>query len=86
MPVDDKPAPDKPGKTAHSLAGGSGIPAVLAKKPGIALAPMIQAQIGSRLVAVYNEVLHQPVPDRFRQLLDELDAKTSGKAGEGSSK
>ena len=86
MPVDDKPEPDKPGKKTHSLADGSGNPAVLGKKPGVALAPLIQAQIGSRLVAVYNEVLHQPVPDRFRQLLDELDAKTSGKAGEGISK
>ncbi len=35
----------------------------------------IQAQIGRRLLAAYDEVLRQPVPDRFRRLLDELEEK-----------
>ena len=40
-----------------------------------ALSPTIQAQIGRRLLAVYDEVLQQPIPDRFRILLDHLDQK-----------
>lgn len=39
------------------------------------LAADIQAQIGRRLMAIYDEVLQQPVPDRFRLLLDQLDQK-----------
>ena len=34
----------------------------------------IQALIGRRLVAAYDEVLRQPIPDRFRRLLDDLEA------------
>ena len=43
------------------------------KKRIPALAPEIRAQIGRKLMAVYEDVLHQPVPDRFLALLDELD-------------
>ena len=52
--------------------GGQALPA--SQQP--ALAPDIQVQIGRRLVAAYDHVLHQPVPDRFRLLLDELDRKS----------
>ena len=45
-----------------------------------ALAPDIQVQIGRRLVAAYDHVLHQPVPDRFLLLLDELDRKNQGES------
>jgi hypothetical protein len=44
----------------------------------------IQAQLGHRLKAIYNEVLNEPVPDRFRLLLDELDAKTAAQKPETS--
>jgi Anti-sigma factor NepR len=37
----------------------------------------IQAHLGGRLRAIYDDVLKQPVPGRFRRLLDELEAKTS---------
>lgn len=45
------------------------------------LAPEIQAQIGSRLMAACDDVLHQSVPERFRLLLDQLDAKAATTAG-----
>ncbi|MCP8937252.1 hypothetical protein NK718_01885 [Alsobacter sp. SYSU M60028] len=32
--------------------------------------------IGQQLRAVYDSVLNQPVPDRFLELLNELDKKT----------
>lgn len=36
--------------------------------------PEIVDQIGHRLLSVYNEVLSQPIPDRFLDLLSELEA------------
>ena len=34
-----------------------------------------QAAIGRQLRAVYSEIVQLPVPDRFLQLLDELERK-----------
>jgi hypothetical protein len=41
----------------------------------VALGPELQAHIGRQLRAVYDEIAQQPVPDRFLQLLDELERK-----------
>ena|SRR5271154_5118354 len=38
--------------------------------------PEIIDQIGQRLRAVYNNVLQQPIPDRFHDLLRELETRT----------
>lgn len=32
-----------------------------------------QKQIGEQLRAMYDELMQQPIPDRFRELLDKLD-------------
>ncbi|WP_349370602.1 NepR family anti-sigma factor [Salinarimonas sp.] len=37
----------------------------------------IQARIGDQLRAMYTELLEQPVPDRFRDLLEKLDQEKS---------
>ena len=42
-----------------------------------ALAPHVQEQIGRRLAAAYDEILRQPVPERFLLLLDQLDQATT---------
>lgn len=40
-----------------------------------------QKRIGDQLRAMYDELMQQPVPDRFRDLLDQLDkAQPSPKA------
>ena len=36
----------------------------------------MQAHIGRQLRAMYDTVVNQPVPDRFVELLNQLDAKT----------
>ncbi len=41
--------------------------------PDFALAADVQEQIGRRLAAAYDEILRQPIPERFRLLLDQLD-------------
>jgi hypothetical protein len=35
----------------------------------------IHAYIGARLREVYNDVARQPIPDRFLELMRQLDAK-----------
>ena len=37
-----------------------------------------QKRIGDQLRAMYDELMQQPVPDRFRELLDQLDKKREG--------
>ena len=34
-----------------------------------------QARIGSSLRSLYDSIVQQPVPDRFRDLIERLDAK-----------
>ncbi len=42
--------------------------------PGdVALEPELQAFIGRQLQATYDEVLNEPVPDRFLALLQKLE-------------
>jgi len=40
------------------------------------LQPQVQDHIGRQLRAVYDDLLSQPVPDRFKELMDKLDKKT----------
>ena len=51
-----------------------------------AIAPHVQEQIGRRLAAAYDEILRQPIPDRFLLLLDQLDQAAQSpneRTGEG---
>jgi hypothetical protein len=41
--------------------------------------PEIYDLIGQRLRSFYDEVAQQPVPDRFVELLNQLEAKSSQK-------
>jgi hypothetical protein len=38
----------------------------------------IQSRIGDQLRAMYDELMQQPVPDRFKDLLAQLDKKNGG--------
>lgn len=40
-----------------------------------ALDPRLQAHIGRKLREYYNEITAQPVPDRFKALLDQLESR-----------
>ncbi len=44
------------------------------------LEPELQDHIGMQLRAVYNEILSEPVPERFLKLLEELERKQADKA------
>jgi hypothetical protein len=45
----------------------------------IGLEPELQAFIGRQLQATYDEVLNEPVPDRFLDLLRALEQDKAGK-------
>lgn len=42
-------------------------------KTGASVQMQVQDHIGRQLRAVYDDLLSQPVPDRFLELLDQLD-------------
>jgi hypothetical protein len=42
------------------------------------LSPELQAHIGRQLRSLYDEVLKEPVPEHLRELLAELEKKSSG--------
>ena len=42
------------------------------RKPAPGLEPRLQAHIGNELRRLYEQMLSAPVPDRFKDLLDEL--------------
>lgn len=44
-------------------------------KPG--LKPDAQAKIGEKLKEAYADVVNEPVPDRFLDLLNQLEARSS---------
>jgi hypothetical protein len=45
-----------------------------------ALDRSVQSRIGDNLRALYDDLVHQPVPDRFRELLARLDEGKDGRS------
>jgi hypothetical protein len=43
------------------------------------LDPRIQNEIGKHLRAIYNDVINEPVPDKFMELLERLEQSTERK-------
>jgi hypothetical protein len=67
----------------RGLAAVSILPVSRRRKPGPR--PEVVEQIGHRLASIYNEVLSQPIPDRFLDLLSELEAGESPPKKTGTS-
>ncbi len=44
----------------------------------IGLEPELQAFIGRQLLATFDEVLNEPIPDRFLELLQKLEQDKAG--------
>lgn len=69
---------------AHMRCTAAGERNAMTGKPdrrGAKLDRATQTRIGDQLRAMYGELLEQPVPDRFRALLAELDAVKAGDGG-----
>ncbi len=64
-------------RSARQVEPQAGDPAAArphgAQSPG--LQPQVQDHIGRQLRALYDDVLGQPVPDRFKELMERLDRK-----------
>lgn len=70
LPTDQgHPDQDHPAGPANDRPPGSGA-------DHARLAPNAQANIGSLLRAMYDSALHEPVPDRFLELLRQMEAKS----------
>jgi hypothetical protein len=67
----------------RGLAAVSILPVSRRRKPSPR--PEVVEQIGHRLASIYNEVLSQPIPDRFLDLLSELEAGESPAKKTGTS-
>jgi hypothetical protein len=65
--------PEKRGQVPDMKATAETVPT---PEPGATLEAGLQAHIGRQLRAVYDEVVEEGVPDRFLQLLEELERKT----------
>jgi Anti-sigma factor NepR len=68
-------------RPAHGQARGNGPdrgadPA----EPGHGLSDLTQRRLGTHLRAMYDSIVQQPVPDRFRDLILKLDAADADKA------
>jgi hypothetical protein len=61
---------------------------VLAGQPGAqdsgpsahGMGPGVQSHLGLQLRAVYDDLASQPIPDRFRELLDRLESQEPKRA------
>jgi len=62
-------APQQATDPATDAAGGAPAP----------MEPELRAHIGRQLRAMFDEVLGEPVPDRFGKLLEELERKQARK-------
>ena len=78
---DDEPATVDSGKL-ESDQGGKDTKMLTSRGNGAddpsplpAVGEDIQKHLGRKLKAAYDELVRQPVPDTFRQLLDELDRR-----------
>ncbi|MEO0498804.1 MAG: NepR family anti-sigma factor [Pseudomonadota bacterium] len=50
-----------------------------AKEPKPVLEAKVQAELGKKLQQVYSEVMSEPVPERFLDLLQKLENSSSTK-------
>ena len=65
------------GRTARAGSRRRAKPGAATKEPETNVT-QVQTAIGIRLRAYYDEIARQPVPDRFVDLLKQLDSKDPG--------
>ena len=49
------------------------------KRGGAHMDPRIQNEIGKHLRAIYDDVINEPVPSKFMELLEKLERSTTQK-------
>ncbi|MBS0562596.1 MAG: hypothetical protein JSR21_21315 [Proteobacteria bacterium] len=72
------PAQQPQGNAGEGTVSGSAEPAPRARsRRGSKLQQEMQAHLGQQLRAAHQAVVDEPIPERFRQLLDELAKRGS---------
>lgn len=69
---------------SSGAAEGDGVPAEAISGRAVKLDRATQTRIGDQLRAMYGELLEQPVPERFRALLGQLDGAAAEKRATGA--
>jgi hypothetical protein len=64
------------GKRLAAVVSDASLPNALTAEP--TLDRNTQGRIGDQLRAMYDDLVHQPVPDRFKDLLERLEKGTAG--------
>ena len=64
------------GKRLAAVVSDASLSNTLAPEPKIDR--NTQGRIGDQLRAMYDDLVHQPVPDKFKDLLDRLEKGTAG--------
>ena len=78
MCVDKASEPEKKDMNIAQTTAIAGTVSLPPGNPG--LEPELQDHIGIQLRAVYNEILNEPVPDRFLKLLADLERKQAARS------
>ena len=61
-------------KRMRTDAAGDGM------RGGAQIEPRIQTEIGKHLRAIYDDVINEPVPSKFMELLEKLEQSTTQKS------
>jgi hypothetical protein len=69
----DQPVPTDAAEPASLDTNSRGLG--LTDQKSAEVGPDVQGHLGRKLKASYDELVRQPVPDRFRQLLEELERR-----------
>jgi len=73
-------APAQASDASRGEAARSGRPVPSGGAVGRAPTPAVEQIISRQLRAIYEEVVSEPIPDRFVQLLEELERKQADKS------
>ena len=57
----------------------SEVPDPGSEQPGVHVDPRVQTEIGKHLRAIYDDVINEPVPSKFMELLEQLERSTTQK-------
>ena len=70
---------EKAGEGAGGRTAGTGRGRGSASSGSAEIDPRVQGEIGRQLRAVYDDIISEPVPDRFLELLQQLELSAGKK-------
>lgn len=78
MTKDDQDSTGKPSEREMGRLG-SEMGGIALERGGAQIEPRIQTEIGKHLRAIYDDVINEPVPSKFMELLEKLERSTAPK-------